>query len=185
MCEACHDESERPLLVPVVTDRSHHATPLHFTLHCTAASAAAAGLCGSECGACGLARTCSLTTPRPRSPRHRFLWIGELEVSAANLQGGGERAVRLLSGLCVPFRLLLFCVVHASHCPVPFEGPSKLCQLAFHESRDVGSIWDCPGHLRHASRRLHRLGEYPKPKRLGLRPPRAPGPKRAQPRYAA
>ena len=131
MCEACHDESERPLLVPVVTDRSHHTTPLHFTRHCTAASAAAAGLCGSECGACGLARTCSLTTPRPRSPRHRFFWIGELEVSAANLQGGGERAVRLLSGLCVPFRLLLFCVVHASQCPVPFEGPSKCYSTDF------------------------------------------------------
>ena len=44
--DACHVESQHPAGVPVVTDKSHHATPLHFPLHCTAASAAAAGLRG-------------------------------------------------------------------------------------------------------------------------------------------
>jgi hypothetical protein len=75
-------------------------------------------------------------TPRPRSPRHRFFWIAELEVSAANLQGGGGRAVRLLSGLCVPFRLLLLSVVHASQCPVPFEGRTFEALPACLSSRD-------------------------------------------------
>ena len=37
--DACHVESQHPAGVPVVTDKSHHATPLHFKLHCTAASA--------------------------------------------------------------------------------------------------------------------------------------------------
>jgi hypothetical protein len=72
--------------------------------------------------------------------------FAELEVSAANLQGGGGRAVRLLSGLCVPFRLLLLRVVHASQCPVPFEGRTFEALPAGLSSRDVGPIWDCPGH---------------------------------------
>ncbi len=120
-------------------------------------------------------RTCQdrPATPGPRSPRHRFFWIGELEVSAANLQGGGGRAVRLLSGLCVPFRLLLFCVVHASQCPVPFEGGTFEALQACLSSRDVGPIWDCPGHLGHASRRLHGLGQYRQsPSALRARPGR-------------
>ncbi len=101
----------------------------------------------SERGACGLARTCSLTTPRPRSPRRRFFWIGELEVSAANLQGGGGRAVRLLSGLWVPFRLLLLCVVHATEYPMSSRHRQRtfwLCQLACQQCH-VGPIWDCLG----------------------------------------
>ena len=37
--DACHVDSRHPVGVPVVTDKRHHATPLHFKLHCTAASA--------------------------------------------------------------------------------------------------------------------------------------------------
>ena len=73
-----------------------------------------------------------------------------------------RRAVRLQSGLRVPFSLLLFCLVSTSlsaGCPVSFKGPRSSCQLVFHQFNG-GPILCCLSSregIVHLRRGLHPL----------------------------